>query len=168
MSQIIRHIFAFFVYLVLQIALFNHLGIGDVAVPFVFLLFLFLLPFDYPLPIVMGIAFLTGLSVDVMTESAASGLHAFACVLAVWPREQLAALVSGSNFRSVSELNFRDQSALWFAIYLGSLIFLHNLAYFFLEAMSFQGFFMTIFKILASTLYTFLLCVILSFIFYKR
>lgn len=168
MAQIIRYILAFIVYLVLQVGLFNHLGIGDVAMPFVFLLFLFMLPLDYPVPVVMGIAFVTGLSVDVLSESAASGLHAFACVLAVWPRERIAALVSGSNYRSVSELNFSDQSAIWFAVYLGALILLHNFAYFFLEAMSFQGFFSTLFKAIGSAFYTFLLCMILSFLFYKR
>ena len=168
MNLILRYISAGAVYLILQVGLFNHLGILDVATPFVFLLFLFMLPFNLPVPVVMVIAFLTGLSVDVFSTSSARGLHAFACVLAVWPREQIAALVSGSNFRSVSELKFRDQSALWFVVYLGVLILLHNFAYFFLEAMSFQGFWQTLLKILASSFYSFFLCIILAYIFYKR
>ncbi|MFK7921433.1 MAG: hypothetical protein AB8H47_05725 [Bacteroidia bacterium] len=168
MSQILRYILAFLVYLVLQVGLFNHLGMFDVAMPFVFLLFLFSLPFDWPVPLVLLIAFATGFCVDALSTSTASGLHAFAGVFALGARQRVAALASGSNIRSISELNLRDQSAIWFVIYLLSLTFLHNLAYFFLEVLSFQDFFRTLVKIGASTLYTFLLCFALSFIFYKR
>ncbi|MEM6342814.1 MAG: hypothetical protein AAF927_03005 [Bacteroidota bacterium] len=168
MNQIFRYILAFLVYLVLQVGLFNHMGIFDVAMPFVFLLFLFSLPFDWPVPLVLVIAFATGFMVDALSTSTVSGLHAFAGVFAVGARERVAALASGSNIRGVSELNLRDQSAIWFVIYLLTLTFLHNLAYFFLEVLSFQDFFRTLIKIGASTLYTFLLCFVLSYIFYKR
>lgn len=168
MNQIFRYIMAFLVYLVLQVGLFNHLGILDVAMPFVFLMFLFSLPFDWPVPLVLVIAFATGFMVDALSTSTASGLHAFAGVFAVGARQRVAALASGSNIRGVSELNLRDQSAIWFVIYLLTLTFLHNLAYFFLEVLSFQDFFRTLIKIGASTFYTFLLCFVLSYIFYKR
>lgn len=168
MNQIFRYILAFLVYLVLQVGFFNHLGLVDVAMPFVFLLFLFTLPFDWPVPLVLFGAFVMGFTVDALSTSTASGLHAFAAVFAVGARQRVAAIASGSNIRSISELSLRDQSAIWFVIYLLSLIFLHNLAYFFLEVLSFQDFFRTLVKIGASTLYTFLLCFALSFIFYKR
>ncbi|MEL7341713.1 MAG: hypothetical protein AAGM67_14630 [Bacteroidota bacterium] len=168
MNQIIRYILAFLVYLVLQLGLFNHLGLWDVAMPFVFLLFLFTLPFDWPVPVVLGVAFATGLTMDVLSSSTANGLHAFACVFAVGTRERIAALASGSNIRSINEMSLRDQSSFWFVIYLFSLILLHNLAYFFLEVLSFDGFLRTLLKIGASTIYTFLLCFALGFIFYKR
>ena len=168
MNQIFRYIIAFVLYLIFQVGLFDHLGVLDVAMPFVFLLFIFTLPFDWPVMVIYLIAFGTGLFVDILSDSNASGLHAFAAVFAVGPRERLAAMASGSNFRSVSELNLKDQSSLWFAIYLGSLILFHNLAYFFLEAMSFGNFFYTLLKVFTSTFYTFLICFLLSFIFYKR
>lgn len=168
MSDLLRYGLAFLLYLVLQVWLFNHLTLFQVATPFVFVLFLFTLPFDLNRSVLYLLAFGMGLTVDMLSENMATGLHAFACVLAMAAREPLLNTLTSSNVRAGSEVSIRNQNSIWLASFLLPLIFVHHLAYFYLEAMTFSRFFYTFLKVLASSVYTFFICGLLAYLFYKR
>jgi hypothetical protein len=168
MSEILRTLFAFVLYLVFQVFLFDYLLLFQVAKPFVFLLFLLTLPFSYPTPLLMLLAFVTGLSVDLLSEQSATGLNSFACVAMMAARGRLADLVSSSSFRTRGEIQLRNQSTLWLASYLGPLILFHHLLYFYLEAFSFLNFFFTLGQALLSAAYTLSISFILAYLLYKR
>lgn len=140
----------------------------DVATPFVFLLFLLMLPFDIPILLMYVVAFSSGLLLDVLSDASGLGLQAFACLAAVGLRNRVAALISASNFRSLSEMNIREQSSIWFVTYLFPLIFVHQFAWHFLEAMQFSLFFTVLWRAICSSLYSFVFCYILAFLFYKK
>jgi hypothetical protein len=168
MNQILRHLLAFVLFAFLQIVLFDHMSIGQVATPFPFLLFLLLLPLNLSRPVLFLLAFGVGLFIDIFTLT--YGLHAFAALLSVGLRQFWLGIIAPSSFRSVEEIPFEDQGLVWIASYLFPLIFVHHLAFFSLEALGsgFQNFFFTIFKILGSSLYTFILCIIIFGIFYQK
>jgi hypothetical protein len=168
MSEILRYILAFVMYLLLQIFLFNHLTLFQVATPFVFVLFLFTLPLDLNRTALYLLSFAVGLAVDVFSEGGATGLHAFACTLAVAARPLVLNITSSSNVRSSSDITIRNQNTIWLSSLLLPLIFIHHLAYFYLEAMSFQYFFYTLLKVVSSTAYTFAIAILLAYLFYKR
>ncbi|MDX2249357.1 MAG: hypothetical protein SF052_21410 [Bacteroidia bacterium] len=164
----LRYIVAFGLYVFFQVAILNDLTLFHVATPFVFLVFLFTLPFSLPVPIVYIITFITGFVIDVFSDHTASGLHIFASLMAVAARSRIAIFVSTANYRSVDEITFRNQTAVWFVWYLLPLIFIHHLTYFFLESFSFQYFFLTMLKVVSSTLYTFFISYILCYLFYQK
>jgi hypothetical protein len=155
-------------YLFFQFFLFNQLTLFRVAVPFVFLLFLFTLPFTLPTPALYLIAFMTGLVMDLFGETETVGLHAFSCLLAISLRGTVAELVTSSSYRGRAEISFRNQPLIWYVSILAPLILVHHLFYFFLEAFTFSGFFFTLLKVIASGLYTFAFCFIFSYLFYMR
>lgn len=168
MSRFLTYGLAGLVYIFAQVMLFNHLTIMEAATPFVFLLFLFTLPLATPLWLSYILAFVVGLTVDILSEAAPTGLHAFSCVLAISLRAPWAAYITASNFRSLAEINFSNQSVVWFASFLLPLIFVHHLAYFLLEAMQWSLLWVSLGKVILSTLYSFLLIFILTYLFYRK
>lgn len=168
MNSIVKYTLSLIVFVLAQVLLLNNLTLLQVATPFLFLMFLFMLPLNIPQPIMFLIAFGTGLAVDLLSVNYANGLHAFAAVLAVGVRLPVARLVGGSNLRSASEISLDDQSMVWYASFLFPLIFIHHTAYFLLEAYTLAGFGFTLLKIVSSSIYTFLLCYLICFIFYRN
>jgi hypothetical protein len=168
MNEIIKYSVSFLIYLIFQVFLFNYFTLFHAATPFLFLMFLFMLPLNVPLPAMYLLAFLTGLSVDVLSDGYANGLHAFSALLAVSARIPVARLVASSNIRNASEISLKEQSMVWYATFLFPLIVIHHTAYFMLEAFSFQHFSFTLLKIVSSSIYTFLLCYAICFIFYRK
>mgnify|MGYP006266855573 CR=1 FL=1 len=168
MSDVIKYGLAGIGYLLLQVLLFNQLVLFQVATPFVFLLFLFTLPLDLSKTVLYLLAFGMGLLVDVLSESSATGLHAFACVLAVGARGFVLHAITSSNVRSGSDISIRNQNTIWLSSLLLPLIFIHHLTYFYLEALSVQHFFYTLLKVVSSTCYTFAIAILGAYLFYKR
>lgn len=164
----VRYIIAFFLYVFFQVALLNDLTLFRVATPFVFLVFVFMLPFTLPVPVVYLITFVTGFCIDIFSDHIASGLHTFSSLLAVSVRGRVATMISTSNYRSLDEISFSMQNQGWFVWYLLPLIFIHHFAYFMLEAFTFQHFFYTMLKVFSSTIYTFLISYILCYLFYNK
>lgn len=167
MNIILKQSIAFILYIFFQVYLFNVLTLFNVATPFVYVLFLLLLPFSLPRPWLYIIAFIMGLLIDTLSDNYPNGLHAFACPLMVSLRPYMLQVTS-SNYRSRGELVLSNQGFVWYAAYLLPLIFVHHLAFYFLEAFSFQHFFHTLWKAISSTIYTFLLSYMLSMIIYRR
>ncbi|MEM7369096.1 MAG: hypothetical protein AAF587_10895 [Bacteroidota bacterium] len=168
MSEILKYGVAFLIYLFFQVFLFTDLVLFQLATPFIFLLFLFMLPVDTPIPLQYVIAFVLGLLVDVLTTPQAIGLHAFSCLLAVGARSRLLPIIGTSQMRHVQELDLKSQNSTWYITFLLPLIFIHHLAYFFLEDFTFQYFFHTLLKVISSTIYTFIICYLLTHLFYKK
>lgn len=168
MFSIIRLILAFFAYLLLQIMLFNELTLFNFVTPFVYLLFLFMLPLSIPTTIVYLLAFGMGLMVDMISETYMDGIHAFSALLSVACRRYILNITLPASFRESNEVAWHNQSHVWYAVYLLPLIFIHHLAYYFLEAFSFAHFFRSFFQVISGTIYTFAVCYALCIIFYKR
>lgn len=168
MNQILKYGVSFIVLVGAQVLLLNYLTLVQVATPFVFLMFLFMLPLNIPRPIMYLIAFGTGLTVDFLSVNYAHGLHAFSALLAVGARLPVARLVGGSNIRTASEISLDNQSMVWYASFLFPLILIHHTAYFLLEAFTLAGLGFTLLKIVSSSIYTFLLCYLICFIFYRN
>ncbi|TAE53017.1 MAG: hypothetical protein EAZ89_07800 [Bacteroidetes bacterium] len=167
MNDLLRYTGSFLLYLFFQVFLFNYLSLLQIAVPFVFILFLITLPFNLPTVATLALAFFTGLLVDIHSDGG-TGLHAFSCVAMMAVRGGLTDLISSSNYRNRAEITFSVQSPIWLVSLLLPLIFIHHSLYFFLEAFSLKDFFFTLLQVITSTLYTFFFSYILCYLFYKR
>jgi len=168
MTNILRHSLGFVLLLVLQVFLFNHLVLFQMAVPFVFLVFLFMLPLDTPRPLMYGLAFFMGLMVDIFSDHSATGLHAFSALMASAMRVRLASILSASNFRGVEEIDLPSQSSVWLLMYMAILYFIHNLFYFLLEDFTFLRIFYVLGKAFFSTLYATAIGFLIVYVFYKK
>lgn len=168
MNSAIRQIVSFLLFLFAQVLIFNHLELFQVAVPFVFLVYLLMLPLNTSLTAVYLLAFGMGILIDVLSEHTATGLHAFSCVLMMSVRRWWAGVVGSTSTRGLDDIVIGQQSAIFFALYLLPLILLHQVAYFMLEDFTFQRFFYNFWKAILGTVYTFAMAYIITYLFYKR
>ncbi|GAB4415731.1 MAG: hypothetical protein OHK0039_24540 [Bacteroidia bacterium] len=168
MTRIIGYVLAFLLYVILQAFLFEDLVLYHVARPAVFLIFLLTLPFATPIAFCYLIAFAMGVSVDLLSVPGTLGFNAFAAVLVMALRNWWVRVITSSNFRSLAELDFSNQTALWVASFILPLILVFHFSYFLLEDFSFSRILFTLWKVLASGLYTFVLCFLVAYVFYRK
>ena len=91
-NEFLKHILRFFLLLVLQILVFNHVYIFGFINPDVYLLALLLLPLTLPKSAQYGIAFATGLIVDIFDLT--FGVHALAAMFMIALRPLIIKLLS--------------------------------------------------------------------------
>jgi|TARA_B100000497_G_C7688321_1_gene417673 hypothetical protein len=141
MSKVtIRHIINFIVFISLQVLIFNNIFFMGYINPYVYLMFLFLLPISKKNQnLLLLIAFLTGIVMDAFQNS--MGLHTFACVLVMY-------LKSPILLSLIPQLKNKTQNNIVFSInefglattiiYTSILVFIHHFALFFIEAFQFD------------------------------
>lgn len=141
-----------------------HLGPYIILLPYV--LIILLLPFETPRLLLLGIAFFTGLVIDMFYDSA--GMHAAACTLVGFIRYYLLKLIAPRDgYEQGLEPTVEDMGAAWFLTYAGVLIFIHHLFFFYLEIFRWSEFFKTLLRVILSSVGTFTFVYIIQFLFYR-
>ena len=163
-NTLIRNILRFIVLLIVQVLVFDNLGFGTYIHPYIYVLFVLLLPFDTPRWRLLIDGFLIGLAVDIFNGT--PGLNAGATVFMAFMRPYIIGITSrksdidGKNAPTVTEMGLQ-----WFAVYAFLLILLHNLVLFWLEAFSIKLFGLIIAETLLSAPVTLLLLILIIYIF---
>ncbi len=170
MNRILRLVLSALLLILVQVFLANQMVLFDMASPYLFLLLLFFFPLDLPVPVQYLLGFVAGLTVDWLSLQGPLGLHAFCGTMLMALRQPLLGVIGSSSgtYRGAGEIKMQDQQAVWYLSYFLPLIFLYMTLYVFLEAMSFQPFWLLWGKVLANTIYTLLVSMILTYIFYRR
>jgi rod shape-determining protein MreD len=108
----------------LQLLVFNNIVISGVYIPFVYILFLIILPFDVNKLFLITSAFIIGTIQDIF--SATIGIHSFATVFAAFIRPSvLSAYTPPSGYDQGQFLGIRTFGAGWFIKYALTLILIH-------------------------------------------
>jgi hypothetical protein len=156
----------FVLLLLLQVFIVNNLRIGSYINPYVYVVFVLLLPFSIPGWLLLILGFGMGLAVDWFM--ATPGLHAGATLFMAFLRPAIIRLVSGAQTPDADESpGISDKGKRWFITYSFTLVLLHHTVLFFLEAFSFYQLKDTIFRIGLSSLFTELLILLIVFFISK-
>lgn len=168
MSRVsILQVISFFVYLFYQVLILQNVVLFHSAFCFLYVVYLLLLPVESNPIALMGIGFAIGFAVDMFYESI--GLHAFACVLVMYVRNYwLNSLTPQGGYDSNSVPSMALNGTQWFLVYVAPMVFLHHAFLFFLEAGGFGMFWFTLWKVIASTLFTILAILIAQLLFPGR
>jgi hypothetical protein len=164
---IINNIIRFVILIVLQVALFKNMGYYNLATPFPYILFLFLLPIGIPNLLLYSIAFLTGLIVDSFYDTI--GIHAAACVAFVWFRIFFhkitleADVMNSFETPTWSEMGFK-----WYSTYILFGTLAHHLVLYLVEVFSFQNILYTLASVGLSSVFTIVVIFIIGVLTYKR
>src|ERR1700748_1879710 len=81
---VIINIIRFVLLMFIQVFLLKNISLYNLATPYVYILFIMLLPFEIPNIFLFILAFLTGLTIDAFYDT--PGLHAAACVVLAFVR----------------------------------------------------------------------------------
>ena len=163
-NTLIRNILRFVILLIVQVMVFDNLGFGTYIHPYIYVLFVLLLPFDTPKWRLLIDGFLIGMAVDIFNGT--PGLNAAATVFLAFSRSFIIGITSrksdieGKNAPTVTEMGLQ-----WFAVYALLLLLLHNLVLFWLEAFSIRLLGLVLAETVLSSLVSLLLIIIILYIF---
>ena len=164
--SIIAQVFFFLIYLLLQVVLMQNVVLFDVAFCFIYLGFLLMLPFEAGAIRLMLLGFAMGLCVDIFYNS--FGIHAAASVFIMYLRPHIiSVLAPRGGYETGMTPKLKIMGLEWFSAYSLILIFLHHLVLFFVEAGGFDMFLYTLLKVVASTIFTFVVILIVQYLFYS-
>jgi len=163
----IYKIVSFFVYLLAQALIFNKVVLFGTAYSFIYIGFLLTLPIELAVIPGMLIGMSLGLGVDAFTNT--FGLHAAASVLIMYFRPMfLSGLTPQGGYPAGALPRPNILGLTWFATFALPLIFIHHAVIFFVEYGSFDLFWSTLLKVLASTGYSFVLIAVIQYLFITK
>jgi len=162
-SNLIRFILLVFI----QVFLLKNIGYYNLSEPFLYILFILLLPFETPNWLLFGLAFLIGLTVDSFYDTL--GINAAACtVLALVRIIFINLTVQRLSFEIEPEPKMGIMGFRWFFFYSGILTLVHHATLFLIEDFSLTDLKYTFVRIALSALFTVFLIVVAEFIFYRK
>jgi len=155
------------IYLLLQTVFLHNVMLFNGAFCFIYVAILLLMPFATNTMTLLVMGFVIGFFVDM--SYGVLGIHAAASVLLAYLRNwYIKRLEPNSGYEGGAEPFLSKMGLAWFAQYTLPLIFLHHIVVFFVEVNNASLFFITLWKVVGSTVFTFLVMVLIQYIFYKR
>lgn len=167
MSSVFLKNLARFVLLVfIQAFLLKNIGYYNLATPFLYILFIMLLPFNTPNWVLFPVAFLTGLTIDAFYNT--MGVNAAACsVLALVRVIFINITVERQGFDNEPDPKLGIMGFRWFFFYTVVLTLFHHLALIFMEAFSFRNMEYTLLRFVLCSAFTIFLILISELIFFR-
>ncbi len=169
MSQLLKHIIRFVVFILFQVFVLNQIPpLHQFVSPYLYFLFILWLPFAIPRAALTLVAFAFGLTLDYFTCT--PGLHAAPCVLIAYLRPFLInVLISQEG----AELNYAEPSIKsmgWAPYFLYVLVFtfIHHFYLVLIEWLQFGNFIYFLGKVTATTGISFLLIFITELLFFRK
>lgn len=155
MILLIQNIVRFILLMLVQVFVLNNIRFAGFINPYIYILFILLLPVRFPRWLSLILGFITGLVIDSFTNT--PGIHAFATVLLAYLRNPVI-----TAFLSVEEganpvPGFYSFGVAAFVKYVIALVILHHTAFFFLEVFSFREAGYTLLRILLNSSITVIL-----------
>lgn len=157
MTDYIKYIIRFVLLILLQVFILDNINLFGFMNPFLYVVFILILPFKIKHTPLIILSFLMGYFVDLLSGNI-MGIHAASALILGFFRPSVIRLVSSSqsDYENKYGPNVISMGGKWFFTYAGVLVFAYNLSYFFLEHFTFSGFFKTIFIAIANTAFTLL------------
>ncbi len=164
-NSILRFGLAFILLILLQVLVFNNIQFSGYVNPYVYIMFILLLPVEIPSWLLLLLSFATGIIIDLFSGS--PGMHSSATLFAGFLRPYILRIVSPRDgYESGSEPSMLNYGFRWFLTYTLLIVVVHHTVLFYLEVFRFTDFFRTMLRVLLSSLFTVIF--ILLFEFYRR
>ena len=165
-NDIVRNILRFIFLVLFQVLILNHIQLSGYLNPFLYILFILMLPFSTPDWLVLLLSFSLGLCIDMFSDT--GGLHAAASVFTAFLRKPILKLISPrEGYENILQPTVQQFGFGWFFSYAGILVLVHHFFLFYMEAFHFSGFFHTFFRVILSSIFTLTLIFVSQFFFSK-
>lgn len=162
-----RNVLRFIVLVLLQVLVFNNIQINGYINPYIYVLFILLLPFETPGWLILLVSFALGFSIDLFAGTI--GIHTSATLFMGFVRPLILTLLSprdGYDPGTFPRVHY--YGPLWFLKYAAILVFTHHLFLFYIEVFRFADFFHTLFRVVLSTLFTLLIVFLSQYVIYRK
>jgi rod shape-determining protein MreD len=152
-SRILNYIGLFLFLSFLQIFLFNNIQLSGYMNPYVYVLFILLLPYETPGWLLLTLGFIMGITIDIFMNTL--GMHSSATVFLAFLRPyMLNLLIDREDSDMKGSPSISSNGFNWFLKYTVFLVLGHHLLLFFIESFSLSSFFPTLWRVILSTVTT--------------
>ena len=167
MNRTLLNIIRFVALVVAQVLLINHIRLGGYVHPYVYLIFVMLLPINTPGWQLLIAGFSIGLVIDLFMGTL--GMHAGATTMMAFCRPAIIRIVSGSQkLENAREPNINQLGFPWFLRYTLCMVLVHNFTYFMLEGFSFHLVGQALLRILISVPVSTFLIIVVMYLFARE
>lgn len=136
-NKIVINILRFIGLILLQVLVIDNIRLGYYIHPYIYVLFIFLLPFNIHSWKLLLLGFLCGFSVDLFNGT--PGLNAAATVMMAFARPFIInAMTRRKEINPNDEPSLNNMGISWFFVYSLLLLAIHNITLFMLESFSFK------------------------------
>lgn len=164
MNRNIVHILRFIALVLAQVLVINYIRLGGYVHPYIYLIFVMLLPINIPGWALLLLGFGSGLTIDLFAGTL--GMHAGATTLMAFCRPAIIRLVSGNQkFENIKEPNINQLGFPWFLRYTLCMVTVHNFTLFMLEGFTFKLVGQALLRILLSVPTSMFLILLIVYIF---
>jgi len=161
------NMFRFIALIALQILVLNNVELDGTINPYVYPLFILLLPFSTPKWLLLILGFATGLVVDVFSNSI--GMHASALTLLAFLRPVvIRVLTPRGGYEMLDSPSIKHLGFQWVFAYTSILILAHHFLYFAIEVASGAGLGYFILKFIITSVISLLIIFLLQFLFQSK
>ncbi|PLX11512.1 MAG: rod shape-determining protein MreD [Marinilabiliales bacterium] len=161
-----RYILSFIVLVFLQVFILNNIQFSGYINPYIYVLFILVLPFETPKWLLLIVAFALGLTIDLFSSTI--GMHSSATVVMAFFRPYVLKIFAPRDgYESETLPQLRYYGASWFLRYSVFLILIHHFFLFYVEVFRFSNFFSTFARAILSSIFTIIL-VLISQYFYRK
>ena len=146
-----RNIVRFLVVILFQVLVMDNVMINGYMIPYVYLLFILLMPFETPRWIQLLSGFLLGLGIDFFTST--PGMHTAASVAVAFARPYMLNLLAPRDgYEPETFPRIHYYGFFWFLKYTASMVVIHHLVLFYLEVFQLQEFLSTLLRVILSSI----------------
>jgi rod shape-determining protein MreD len=147
--------------------LLKNITLYNLATPYLYILFIMLLPFDTPNVLLFILAFIMGLTIDAFYDT--PGLHAAASVVLALVRILFISItVQKEGFDNEPEPTLSIMGFRWFFTYALVLTLFHHFFLFNLEVFRISDIQYTLSRFVLSSLFTVFLMLVIGLLFFRR
>lgn len=162
-----RNIFRFIFLVLIQVWVLNNIRLGHFVNPYLYVLFILLLPFETPSWLILASSFLLGVTIDMFCNT--PGVHASASVFMAFLRPYVLRGISPrEGFESGTFPLVHYYGIIWFLKYATLLIFAHHLFLFTVEVFKFDNFYLVLWRTFLSSIFTLALVLISQFVVFRK
>jgi rod shape-determining protein MreD len=162
-NKIFRFSLIFVLLILLQVLVFDNIRFGGYINPYIYVMFILLLPVEIPSWLLLLISFGTGAIMDIFCGS--PGMHASATVLAGFVRPYALRIISPRDgYEPGADPSMLIYGLRWFLIYTSFIILIHHTALFYLEVFRFTDFFRTFLRVFMSSAFSITFIILLEYI----
>jgi rod shape-determining protein MreD len=166
-KSIFINLVRFIVLVFIQVFLLKNITLYNLSIPYLYILFILLLPFEIPNAVLFGLAFITGLTIDAFYDT--PGLHAAACVIMALVRILFISItVQKDGFDNEPEPTLGNMGFRWFFTYVVTLTLVHHFFLFIIESFNFSELQYTLSRFVLSSLFTIFLILVSGLLFFRR
>jgi len=166
MIGIITYSAQFILLVVFQVLILNNVELVGYMNPYLYLIFILILPASMNRILLLIIAFVLGFTIDIFENS--GGLHASATVLLAFIRPYLFALIAGPSSTELERMNIRTLGVGRFMLLAAIAVFIHHFWLFLVEAFSFRNLLQVIIRTFLSGLFTLFLIYLAQLLVYRK